>query len=279
MSDKNRYILLNGTLLKAEEAVIPAVSAGLFYGAGCFETMLAIDGRIQHADDHFERFFRGIDYLRTQRNALPESHAIQDSLHQLIRRNGLEKGRGRVRLQYSLLETSGYRSEKEAGHLLFGEAAPAVSSREPLSLTFTTVSTISSKARPACLKLSNMLHYREAFRIAEESGYDDGILLSDMGAVAETSIANIFWEKENVFYTPSRSCNILPGIIRNKLLNGLRCSYSVVETEADPDVLMDADTVWVTNSIAGVRPVKQVGSRFFPEDEGLTKLLNSLVQE
>jgi branched-subunit amino acid aminotransferase/4-amino-4-deoxychorismate lyase len=72
---------------------------------------------------------------------------------------------------------------------------------------------VPGECRPASLKLSNMLHYRNAFREAADAGADDALMLTVM-AIAESSIANIFWKKENEVYTPSPACDILPGIMR-----------------------------------------------------------------
>lgn len=277
MSKHIGHLLLNNRVLRSDLATIPAVSAGLYYGAGCFETMLFIGNKIHYLEDHLNRFFKGIEYLTPGSGSKPDRDQLKELLYELIKTNNLDKGSGRIRIQYAVLESSGYRRESDAGSILIGEAKALKVKKDPLKITFTPIATISAKSRPPQLKLSNMLHYREAFQIAEIKGYDDGILLTESGKVAETSIANLFWKKGNTLYTASCSCNILPGIIRNQLVNSIREPYQVVEVEADPEDLLAADSVWVTNSILGVKPVSQIDFTSFETDDELTQYLNTLI--
>jgi len=57
MKTKNssEYVSVNGELLNSRDAKIPAVSSGLFYGAGCFETMRYESSGIFRLHEHVER--------------------------------------------------------------------------------------------------------------------------------------------------------------------------------------------------------------------------------
>lgn len=279
MSERSSFLLLNQQLVPVEEALIPAVSSGLYYGAGCFETMVSHDGEILWLEEYFHRFFRGIDYLTHGKGTLPERDNLHQLLLQLIQLNGLQKGRARVRLQYSCLERGGYKLEEESDYLILGEAVRLTSDSQPVRLTITPVTTVASTSRPSDLKLSNMLHYREAFRTAEKMNFDDGILLSESGFVAETAIANLFWMRNRELFTPSESCHILPGITRNRIMKCASNSFSINEVESSKKELFEADAVWVTNSVKGVHPVGQIDSVHFNTDVEVTQILNSYLAE
>lgn len=129
----------------------------------------------------------------------------------------------------------------------------------PVHLCYVSHQTISSESRPCHLKLSNMLHYRDAYRTARSFGAHDGILCSSKGFLAETAIANLFWVCKGVVYTPSRETNILPGITRNRLLDAFtRAGIPCKEGTYTPDALQQADEVWITNSLREITPVASV---------------------
>jgi branched-subunit amino acid aminotransferase/4-amino-4-deoxychorismate lyase len=85
-------------------------------------------------------------------------------------------------------------------------------------------------------------------------------MLSSNGFVAETSIANMFWMKDEKIFTPSVDCDILPGIMRNSIIEILKqkMNYSVKEDRFSMDELLKADIVWLTNSVVGFAPVSGI---------------------
>ena len=53
---------------------------------------------------------------------------------------------------------------------------------------------------------------------ANRAGYDEAILLTADGYVADGSGENIFVVKDGVIYTPDLSASILPGITRDTVI-------------------------------------------------------------
>jgi len=59
INNSSEFVSVNGKQYRSPEAKIPAVSSGLFYGAGCFETMRYESSGIFRLHEHVERLNGG----------------------------------------------------------------------------------------------------------------------------------------------------------------------------------------------------------------------------
>lgn len=257
MNNSTNYIILNGELIPEKDAKIPAVTSGLYYGAGAFETFLFESGKIFKFEEHVERLNAGLGYLGVLKNEGVASDLILNQIKKLLKKNNLLEESVRIRIQVSLAEKSGYSLRDDLSLFTIISSSSANKVQKSKTLILAENSVVSSSARPAQFKLSNMLHYRQAFREAEQKGADDAVLLNAHGFVAETSIANIFCLKDGNVFTPSIECDILPGIMRNSIIDILknRMQFEVKEGKFSLDELMEADSVFITNSAIDFIPV------------------------
>lgn len=281
MSESIKHIILNGSCIPEEEAMIPAVTSGLYYGAGCFETFLAENGSIFRFDDHIERLNRGLEYLGVSNRRITDSESILAQIKTLLAKNNLSEKSARIRIQISLAEKGGYSKKEDPSTIEIITAELSEEKSNPKKLILSETSGVPSSARPSDLKLSNMLHYRQAFREAEEKGADDSVLVNGNGFVAETSIANIFWEKNEKIFTPSADCDILPGIMRNSIIEILKhkMQFEVNEGRFSMDELLKADLVWLTNSGMELVPVSDIENISFRMDEHFFSALMKQLQK
>lgn len=250
---------VNGVYQSEEDAKIPAVSDGLYYGAGCFETFKSYSGKFLHFDEHIDRLNDGLRFLTGSKQALISSGEVRSDIASLLQRNGLAEGEAKVRIQVSISGRHGY-SQPKSPELLQVISVKEITER-PLQRTLSrsAVTVIPSSSRPSQFKLSNMLHYRQAGIEAKISGADDALMLTVNGHLAETSIANIFWESDGTVYTPSADCDILPGVMRSVVIRVLRESgVEVVEGIFSPHDIMNARQVWKTNSVMELAEVSRI---------------------
>lgn len=106
-------------------------------------------------------------------------------------------------------------------------------------------------------KCLNYLDNHLARTQAAEQGYDDALFVDQDGTVSETCRANIFFYKDGILQTPDLSCGLLNGIIRQWVMERYPARTGVYTY----DDLLAADSVFVTNSVIGVRPVTRIGGR------------------
>ena len=103
--------------------------------------------------------------------------------------------------------------------------------------------------------LNSMLAVMEANR----AGYDEAILLTDEGYIADGSGENLFLVKDGTIYTPDLSASILPGITRDTIIQIAQdLGYTVVEKQLIRTDLYLADEVFMTGTAAEVTPLREV---------------------
>jgi branched-chain amino acid aminotransferase len=103
--------------------------------------------------------------------------------------------------------------------------------------------------------LNSMLAVTEA----NKAGYDEAILLTPEGTVADGSGENIFVVRDGVLYTPDLSTGILPGITRDSIIQIAQdMGYRVVEKSVIRSDLYLADEVFMCGTAAEVTPLRSI---------------------
>lgn len=268
-------VSLNGEILTNDTATISPFHSGTYYGTGCFETIRAESGNLLFFEEHYKRLAAGLAYLGVKDTDVPQKQTLSESTKQLLRHNSVSDGTAKIRIQCTLAEDDGYNSDDNARLFTMITTKKYHPAEEPKVLSVAKTTVIPRSSRPNDLKLSNMLHYRQAFREAQSNGTDDAVLLTIEGYVSETSIANLLWKKGDSFYTPSKDCDLLPGITLRKLTQSLRNVNGFVLKQGKFNLhhLMSADSVWVINSLLEVHPVKRINQKEYKVDSELTRNL------
>jgi branched-chain amino acid aminotransferase len=113
-------------------------------------------------------------------------------------------------------------------------------------------------AKATGVYLNSMLATTEARR----AGYDEAIMLSSDGYVADGPGENIFVVKDGRLRTPPLSMSILPGITRDTIITIARdLGYVVEETLLIRTDLYVADEVFMVGTATEVAPVRAVDDR------------------
>ncbi len=110
------------------------------------------------------------------------------------------------------------------------------------------------------LKRINLPLYGQTMEITRQNNWNDVLLLYNRNVV-ETGIANIFWFKNGILYTPPLSEGCVNGTMRNYVLDSLRRTSEVVEHALDPDHLYGADEVFATNAIRRIKWIAEINGR------------------
>jgi branched-chain amino acid aminotransferase len=281
-----RPIMMNfdGAVLPAGQSVLTADNRGFRYGDGLFETMLAGGGRIRLGPYHFERLLSGMRTLRFEPTAQFAS-AIERQILELCAINGHtgtggvegvkggeeeggtagsgdvgKSGHSRVRLTVFRGDGSLTDAIDTFPHYIIQSspwpAGPSGWSAEGLVID------IFAGGRKACdayatLKSNNYLLYSLAAMYGLERGLDDCLVLNSHGRLADSTIANLFYIKDDRFYTPPLSEGCVAGVMRRYLLKALpQVGYSVQEQPVSPEELAGADEVFLTNALRGIRWVR-----------------------
>ena len=95
------------------------------------------------------------------------------------------------------------------------------------------------------------------------NGFDEAIMLSHDGHVAEGSAENLFMVKRGVLYTPDPSQNVLEGCTRRSILEIAQNEFKlpIIERSIDRSELYGADELFFTGTAAGVVHIQSVDRR------------------
>ncbi len=102
---------------------------------------------------------------------------------------------------------------------------------------------------------------------AEQSGYEDSLMLDWRGQVAEATGANIFFVKDGVLHTPIPDC-FLDGITRQTVIGLARKrGIEVIERVIQPEEMAGLGECFLTGTAAEVTPVREIGPYTFTPGE------------
>jgi len=274
-ANPDQIVFLNGEFHQKEEALIPAAIQGLYYGAGCFETMRGEKGSVFRLNLHLQRLKEAMMWLGFPEDYVPRPDSWADWIAELIEQNEMAEENVVIRIQVSLSGDRGY-SVTEMTPLILITCAPVVEKTVPVTLTLSDIRVLPNASQPSRLKLSNALHYMKAMQEAKHKGFDDALMLTTYGSIAETSVANIFWIKDHTLYTPGTHCDILPGIIRNTVLEiAQKKGISPEIGKYKPEEITRADTVFITNSVMELQPVSNLDDHKFKTDHPMLQMFKN----
>ncbi|QEK11030.1 4-amino-4-deoxychorismate lyase [Crassaminicella thermophila] len=258
-------ISFNGTLIKSKETCISPESEAFLYGYGIFETLKIHCGKIFFIDEHLERLKKGCKELNIKLDY--DLKKIQKYCYNLINSNSMVFGALKIlyaknKDQYNLLlftRENIYTEEKykKGFHICFADTK-----KNPYSkLTY--------------IKSNNYLENILEKQKAKENGYDEAIFLNVLNKISEGTYTNIFFIKNNILYTPATECGILPGIMRNKIIDLIyKLNLNLKIGTFNKADLFNADEIFLTNSLMDIMPVSQLENKVFDLSKNyVTKLL------
>ena len=98
---------------------------------------------------------------------------------------------------------------------------------------------------------------------------DERIFLNTKNQISEGTVSNIFFVKNGKIFTPALFCGLLPGIIREYLCN----TESVTETIIYKNEIEQYEECFITNSLMGIMPVRQLAQKRFEKRTMTDKLI------
>ncbi len=257
---------LNGVIVSAEKPAITADNRSFRYGDGCFETLKAVNGKIIHAKEHFERFFASLELLQFEKpNYLTAAYLIEH-ISKLLQQNSHTK---LARIRLTLFRGNGglYDAENHFPNYII-QTWNLNESNNKLNENGLVID-VYKDARKICdhfshLKSNNYLSYAMAALWAKKNHLNDALLLNPYDKIADATIANVFIVQDGMIKTPSVTEGCVNGIMKNYLLHCLREeNIAVEETSITIDDVLNAQEIFLTNSIYGIKWVKQCGNSNF----------------
>ena len=259
-------IWMNGELVDWADAKVHVGVHGLHYGSGVFEGIRCYDTpkgpAVFRLADHLQRLH---DSARLLYMEIPYDVAeLREATHELVATNGLPSCYIRPIAFYGYGELGVSTAGNPVDTVIMSWPWGAYLGEDSLTKGITAKvsswqrvgpNVIPHVSKATGIYLNSMLATTEARR----GGYEEAILLTDEGTVADGPGENIFVVKDGVLRTPPLSTSILPGITRDSVITIAReLGYVVEETSLIRADLVLADELFMTGTAAEVTPVRAV---------------------
>lgn len=252
-------MLING---RADGLLDPR-DRGLHYGDGLFETLLVRDAKPLRWSLHMARLARGCERLSMQ---APDFAVLEQEAQQLCR--NVDRG---------VLKVLWTRGPGGRGYAPFGAQQPTrVVALYPAPEYPATYSEQGIKARwcshrlghnPALAGIKHLNRLEQVMARAEwqDPEVAEGLMCDLAGNVISGTMTNLFLVKQGALRTPDLSQCGIAGITRQRLLahaaaEGMPCTVASVSRRE----VMEADEVFVCNSVHGVWQIRSLGERTWP---------------
>ncbi|HEY6835138.1 MAG TPA: branched-chain amino acid transaminase, partial [Gaiellaceae bacterium] len=248
------------------DARIHVGAHGLHYGSGVFEGIRAYEtpkgSAVFRLTDHMKRFDNSARLLGMELGYSVEE--LRQACHDVIAANGLPECylRPIAFFGYGELGVSAVGNPVDVvimswpwGAYLGEEGLKNGIRAKISSWQRIGPNVIPHVAKATGVYLNSMLAVTEANR----AGYDEAILLTAEGYVADGSGENVFIVKDGELFTPDLSTSILPGITRDTVIQIAQdLGYTVNEKSLIRSDLYLADEAFMTGTAAEVTPLRAV---------------------
>jgi branched-subunit amino acid aminotransferase/4-amino-4-deoxychorismate lyase len=219
-------------------------------GDGVFDTMLAIDGTLIHANEHFKRLLTHATTLRIKTDwSVSDLKTAADGL---LDQNKYRAGRYVVNAIISRGPAErGLRIPDNPAVQTLMVVAPAPPEFPPVNAVIATQVRRNEGSPLSHIKSCSYGDNILALAEAKEKGGNEAIMLNNRGFVACGSASNIFIMLHGKLYTPPVEDGALDGIVRKMMIR----HHGVVEKNLTPDNLFSNQGIFLSNSVRGVVPV------------------------
>ena len=231
-------------------------SEGELYGTGLFETIFVSAKKPEYLPDHYERLYKGCLSLDLSFKISYEEFKL--IIEEYIERSKLNNFALRFTIlkrgtAYDLLLSSRVISYTEEDYQKGFSMKTSDLRKNPTSpLTYT---------KSTCYT-DNLISLKNA----RSSGFDEALHLNFSDEVCEGAISNIFFIKNGVVKTPAVKCGLLPGIMRGKVIEKLKQkNIPFQEGRYSFSEFIEADEVFITNSLMHVMWVNKIDSKIYSE--------------
>lgn len=267
---KSEYIWMDGELIPWDQAQVHVLTHTLHYGLGAFEGIRCYqraDGRsaIFRLDTHIRRLLESC-HIVTIHCPFDQETLVQACVD-TVRENKLTScylrplvfvGDGAMGLYAIDNPIHTTIVAWEWGSYLGDEGLKNGIRAKVSSFTRPSVNAGMARGKLVGQYTNSILAKREVAK----AGYQEAILLDNMGFVTEASGENIFVVRDGKVFTTPLGASILAGITRDSCITLLReMGHEVIETRFTRDDLYIADEVFFTGTAAEITPVREIDDR------------------
>lgn len=261
MDPKKPLISVNGTVMSAEKAFIPATDRGVLYGESIVEVLVCFHGKILNLDKHLNRLEFS---TKTTNIDLPWSRQdLKTELEELVQTLNVPKCLLRIMVTRGTSPDLHFLKATTPNKYVYAFPAPVIDQRIWTEGVRLKLEELPFTDRGSNAKTGNYMRSIQNVETAKTEGFDDILQVNSDGEITESSTANIFLigrEGDAVeIATPSESSGLLLGITRDTIIELLEKSQiKVTERIILADEVARFDEGFICSTVRGLVPVASI---------------------
>lgn len=244
---------VNGKWVESSQATVPFNDAGFLLGDGLFETVRFQNGHLFKPEQHLARLNSGLALIKIKLQKSNEE--LVSLLHEIIIKNNMDSGLLRLMITRGKLQGEPW---KFTGNpCIYISIRPL--SDEPHEMPVKVVYFNEEdypiiRFKPA-IKSMNYIGNMLAKKDAELQGAYEPVFINSDGLITECAIRNIFFIKQQTLLTPSTELGILPGVMRDTILQiASKLEMKIIEGNIKIDDINTMDEAFISSSGIGLYP-------------------------
>lgn len=276
MNKLQKYSMING--ITADYLNIN--DRAIHYGDGLFETILCSSNKLFYWNQHYQRLQRSCEVLGI---CCPDEQLLLHEIKALFTANEDAAGNNcAIKIIVSRgTGERGYRISKSinANRLVFlspleADYSSLLSERLLTGELYLCKQQVSINENLAGIKHLNRLENVMARNEwNDRENIVDGLMLNANHQVIEGTMSNLFAVKDKRLFTPDLSQSGVKGVMRDEIINiANKINIAVSIKAMSIDELLDMDELFITNSLIGMKSVKQLSDKQY-RHTNVTKLI------
>ncbi|HVC21904.1 MAG TPA: branched-chain amino acid transaminase [Candidatus Dormibacteraeota bacterium] len=271
MTTPGETVYFGGEFVNEHEARVPITAHAFNYGTGCFEGIRAYWSEERHQlfvirlKEHGQRMLRSARILRLEPDPALTEAKLEEIVLELLARNEYQQDayirpiiyKGGHTIKVTL---GGIPTEFCCYTLPMGDYLDI---RKGLRMMTSSWRRIDDNAIPARAKPTGA--YLNAALAADEArslGFDEALMLTHDGHVAEASSANLFMVQDEVVVTPPTSDDLLVGVTRDCVMAMVqKKGWKLEVRQIDRSELLCADEAFLCGTGVQIAPISQIDGR------------------
>lgn len=264
-SSNTNMVWYNGTLIPYKDAKVPVLTHSLQYGSGIFEGIRSYPSQtgsnVFRLREHMKRFLKtakiyGMNLGFTHDQLV---NAVIETVYANKLKSCYIRPFAFIDDDSISISTKGKRVSVTISVIPY-DSIFGTDKLKGIRCKVSSWKRLNSSILPIQAKASgNYLNSIIALNEATMLGYNETIILSDNGYVAEGSGENIFLVKDKKLITPGDDSDVLLGITRDSIITTAReMNMEVVMRNIHRDELYNADEIFLCGTAAEVAPVIEV---------------------
>ena len=245
-------VYINGKFVCEKDATVLFNDAGFLYGDGIFETIRFDNKNLFSPKKHIKRLKSGLSLMNI--NLMVEDIDLIDLLIKMMDINSLDSGLLRLMVTRGEIIGSPWKFNGSP-NIYIKIREISTKPRCPVKIVFFNEKKYPIIRFNPAIKSMNYIGNMRAKNDAENLGAYEPVFFNN-NLITECAIRNVFFIKNKEIQTPSLDLGVLPGVMRNTIIDiSKSLGYKVTECHIKYDEINNMDEAFISSTGIGLLPV------------------------